>query len=536
MKRYFKIIIAAALFINVGCNDWLDLKPANQATEDELYSTGYGFRTALNGLYHKMSSTDLYGKQLSFAFVDVLSQQYDINSENMKSKTYLDLKDYKYDSRNVVPVIEKIWSNAYNIIANANNIISEIDKKSDEFFEEGEYEKKMIKGEALACRALMHFDLLRLFAPSLVNNDNGAYIPYVDSYPTLRPNAVPVKECINFIIDDLKMAQELTISFDTTEIGLSALCTGGGRFLGDYETSTYLGESNSNEKRVNIFFKNRGYRLHYYAVTALLARAYQYADMHEEALKCAEDVINTEWKKGKYFQFNTNGIENAEGISDWNEIVKMWDLKTNLRLFDNLIFGCYNDKLHFSDNGVLHHFLKTLSIGTYIVESNYFNVNIEKQNIFVNSNNLDESDIDVRSRYLLFGANEGAATISGKWYYSDNDQIRSNNFNTIPMIRLTEMYYIAAESYARDNDFGKAKELLKEVRSERGCVGEINLSSWEEFQIELINDARREWISEGQLFYLYKRLNASVDFADGNAARPLKREEAVVPVPANQSL
>lgn len=533
MKRYFKLIIVAVLFINISCDDWLDLKPANQVTEGELFSTSYGFRTALNGLYHKMSSTALYGKELSFAFVDVLSQQYDINSENMKTEAYLDLKDYKFDSKHVVPIVEDIWANAYNIIANANNIIAEIDKKNNDFFVKGEQEKNMIKGEALACRALMHFDLLRLFAPALVNDDNGSYIPYVDTYPTLRPAEGTVSDCMNSVIEDLKAAKELTMTFDTTDLGISTLCTGDGRFLGNYHTSSYLGEIN--EKSVNVFYKNRGYRLNYYAVTALLARAYQYANMHGEALKCAEEVISADWKKGKYFQFNTFGIENVDGITVWDKIIKMWDNKTNLRFLDNLIFACNNAKLQ-DDKNVIKHFYKTLANGQATREPNYFVINKERQNIFINSANDNESRTDVRSQYLLFEANEGATTISGKWYYSSNDQIRENNFNLIPMIRLTEMYYIAAESYARVSDFTNAKSLLETVRNERGCSASLNIESWDEFEKELINDARREWISEGQLFYLYKRLNAAVDFADGQLPRPLRREQAVVPVPVNQSL
>ena len=60
-------------------------------------------------------------------------------------------------------------------------------------------------------------------------------------------------------------------------------------------------------------------------------------------------------------------------------------------------------------------------------------------------------------------------------------------------------------------------------------------ASWDGFVKELILDARREWISEGQLFYLYKRLNADIEFNRAES-RPLKREEYLVPVPADQFL
>ncbi len=54
-------------------------------------------------------------------------------------------------------------------------------------------ERKMITGEAYACRALIHFELLRLFAPAPVNDDGRAYIPYIESYPVLSATKLGVK-------------------------------------------------------------------------------------------------------------------------------------------------------------------------------------------------------------------------------------------------------------------------------------------------------------------------------------------------------
>ena len=43
----------------------------------------------------------------------------------------------------------------------------------------------MIWGEALGLRALIHFDMLRMFAPSRLKDEGKAYIPYDDVYPTI---------------------------------------------------------------------------------------------------------------------------------------------------------------------------------------------------------------------------------------------------------------------------------------------------------------------------------------------------------------
>ena len=97
------------------------------------------------------------------------------------------------------------------------------------------------------------------------------------------------------------------------------------------------------------------------------------------------------------------------------------------------------------------------------------------------------------------------------------------------------MKYIIAEYFARQNNFGEAKRILEDIRTARGCVETLSISSWADFVNELIRDARREWIGEGQLFYLYKRLNASVDFGNGTV-RPYTRGEYLLPMPTNEGL
>ena len=105
----------------------------------------------------------------------------------------------------------------------------------------------------------------------------------------------------------------------------------------------------------------------------------------------------------------------------------------------------------------------------------------------------------------------------------------------MPLIRSTEMRYIMAEYYARKGNFPEAQDILTRIRNSRGCTESITVTDWNSFVRELINDARREWISEGQLFYLYKRLNASVNFGRGEE-RPLQRSEYLLPIPDDQIL
>jgi len=80
----------------------------------------------------------------------------------------------------------------------------------------------------------------------------------------------------------------------------------------------------------------------------------------------------------------------------------------------------------------------------------------------------------------------------------------------MPLIKLPEMYYIAAEHYWATEDLEQAIGYLNTVRSSRGILDPIPLDSdsetvWEELKKEY----RKEFISEGQLFYFYKRIGAT---------------------------
>ena len=55
---------------------WLDITPADTVVEEELFGEAEGFHNAINGLYNSMSDSELYGRELSYGFVEVLSQNY----------------------------------------------------------------------------------------------------------------------------------------------------------------------------------------------------------------------------------------------------------------------------------------------------------------------------------------------------------------------------------------------------------------------------------------------------------------------------
>ena len=71
------------------------------------------------------------------------------------------------------------------------------------------------------------------------------------------------------------------------------------------------------------------------------------------------------------------------------------------------------------------------------------------------------------------------------------------------------MYYILAEAHNRIGDRGAAITYLNTVRRYRGIEVTWNLAddlTTEQIDEEIQLEYRKEFISEGQLFYYYKRL------------------------------
>ena len=105
----------------------------------------------------------------------------------------------------------------------------------------------------------------------------------------------------------------------------------------------------------------------------------------------------------------------------------------------------------------------------------------------------------------------------------------------IPILRMSEIYYTLIECYYAKGNKEEALRLLKEFRSGKGCRRAItDIASVNELQNIIINDARREYIGEAQLFYLYKRLNRNILYKDGEIAP--SEEKMTFNVPDSQNM
>ena len=135
----------------------------------------------------------------------------------------------------------------------------------------------------------------------------------------------------------------------------------------------------------------------------------------------------------------------------------------------------------------------------------------------------NQDDYRYRVNWVATGAN--------RYFYKYSDMVDSGNIrNTmIPMLRLGEMYLIAAES--RSEDIGAGLAYVNRLRANRG-VGNIQTLTRDILQYEYI----REMYGEGQLFYMYKRMYTPVLFSPVASRNPQPSDAVfVIPLPTSET-
>lgn len=133
--------------------------------------------------------------------VEILAQRYDIDEEDEK---WTALKNYDYSGAYVLGYVEKVWAKAYSLIANTNLILKNCEEHRDVLTDDY---YNLIKGESLALRAFLHFDLFRLFGPVYAQDSSLESIPYYKEFVlNVNPSLTGV-DFMNNVITDLREAK-----------------------------------------------------------------------------------------------------------------------------------------------------------------------------------------------------------------------------------------------------------------------------------------------------------------------------------------
>lgn len=437
MKKIYRtiVLLGTIAILGTSCNDWLNVYPSDQIKEEFLFETGNGYRAALNGIYRKMTSWSIYGSNLKWGIIDAWGQVYDMElsavsngGQPMKKIEILDFKNLE-----LTPTTDQMWSDAWNIVANCNELAQQAELADSILFYGGERERTMILGEAIALRAYLQFDLLRVYAPSpAMNPGERTFIPYVNTYPAYVNNRETVSYCLEQIIKDLQKAQKLLLKVD--------------------QSSNWRDRFEEEKNDESLFWASRGFRLNYYAVTAELARVYLYAGMPDEAYGQADIII----QKNDLFAALTDKEEALKRIKDGN-----------LKMYDDIIFALYSPTDQVNWDRLINHANDKAEGST---DREYFlgiSADIARERYG------DDLETDWRICNQMEQRKSGAYRTLKYYQQLDSYKYAEINNMIVPMFRMSEVYYIAAEAiYKKDLD--KAKNYLKLVKRSRGVEDDLD--------------------------------------------------------------
>lgn len=508
MRKFLHVLSLFLLLSSAGSCGWLNVTPENVIAQDDLFSTGYGFRNALNGVYLKMGENSLYGRNLSWGFLSAAAQEYVTDASLQGMNTLQEFKDaagFHYNSSTTESVVQEIWDNQYSAIANINNILSSLDGCPASKFAFGDDEKNLIRGEALALRAYLHFDLLRLFAPAPATSPSGVWIPYRTEFEASAGTPLEVTAFLERTIADISAALPLLKNFDMT-VHPQAMYSSMMSSATPHWSARYRFDSRSYIDNMGQFFWYRGWRMNYMASLALMARVCFYAgkSYYPNAKLAARELYNDFATSRQWLGFTPAGNITAQSS---NRFAKM---------SDDVIFAAYHKDLAAEYEGVLRGSNNSIRMPLDGI-----------QELYASDNTGIYSDY--RLAYTISQSNASNRTYYSRKYLVSSDQVIESIENPmVPLIRFSEVCHILAEIAASENDVRSGINYLETVRRARGAERSLSLSVTDAASLldEITLDARKEYICEGGMFYFYKR-RARVDI--------LPLDAAVLPLPKSEN-
>ena len=482
--------IATLLLLAVGavsCKDWLDVYPKSEITSNKVFENEDGFYSALAGLYIKMADDELYGFDLTCGYIDMMGGAvftgggayltYYANNFYADpsyagivaplqfpafNHTRGQIRTERTDNR-----YEIIWTKIYNIITNTNLLLDELNKVDGGMFEAGI--KELLTGEALAVRAYLHLDLVRLFQPPYLSEQGktAKRIPYMETLDALKfvPSST-TDEILDKVDADLAHAAEIMKDNDPISSGKS------------YHTL--------------MFSTNRQYKMNYYAVKLLQARSFLYRGKDKAAYDAAMEVIDAAQGAGIHF------ITEAE-----RSRVDSYGTPVDRSCPQENLFALLTDEL--SENSIdavkINGSSKRLGMYGRLASNKWLSAT---SGLIPEAFFSSASDI----RINLWKRTVYPSGMVGKYIResSDAEDIALYPKQAVTLLKLGEAYLIAAEAAISAVSPGEGQRILNLLQAERR--GGIYPSADEEgLRKEILLEYRRETLSDGQLFYAYKRRN-----------------------------
>ncbi|MFD2553061.1 RagB/SusD family nutrient uptake outer membrane protein [Sphingobacterium tabacisoli] len=450
MKNIYSMLLLGGLLLT-SCNDYLNVSPKTQIELETFFEDEEGFKDALTGVYVQMKEETVYGGRLTQTTIEHLVSSWDAASLSAEGR----LGYFDYKNEQVATMLDEIFLKQYAMIASVNAMLGQIDSRKNVFKTAGLYE--LVKGEALALRAYLHFDLMRLFGPAPHNPAEGSQLAYVTKFTTMLHEKMSYEQCKSLLISDIDEAATLLGRVDPIqELSIEDMRLGTAPVKDSYFAHRYL-------------------RMNYYAAKGLKARIHLWYGDKEKAYIAAKEVLES---------------KNKDGSVKFKLGVAADFAKENFTLVGEHLFGLYDHDLEKR------------------YDANYASLVLKKEEewnklkeVLYGNTGKDIRETSLWQNVVLADGKKG--NIIKKYSAKPNSQTSGGrDYKQIPMIRISELYLIAAEAAP----FGEGLEYFASFRKARNLDLSAPINP-EALDVEIVKEYRKEFYAEGQTFYTYKRKN-----------------------------
>ncbi len=464
-SRIFWIILC---FIGLsGCKKYLTLKPEDSYTDQQVFRSEAAIQQTLNGIYTELCDNDLYGFQLTQYALEYLGQQYVVST--LSKGLLTQLYSYDFTGAETAALFNATWTKAYQIISELNSFIKSLNAYSGATLTQEH--KRLMLGEAIAIRAFIHFDLLRIFGPVYSVDPGQTSIPYYQKLTDASQPILPANEALGLVVADFRTA------------------------LDSLKNDPVITKGIIISENTDFYSSYRNRRMNYYAVKGLLARALLYGGQNEEANTLAKEVLN-----------------DGEKWFNWLPYTAIISAGTNPdRIFSpEVIFGIDNRKMY--DN--FQAYFTTNTTTPARADEDRLEYTFEYN---TNDYRYLATWIYNTQNWRTFSKFADVSDATATWRYFQ------------PLLRKSELYYIIAET---ESDPDMALKYLNAVRENRGLT---DLDNSADIPGEIAKEYQKEFFGEGQLFFYYKRLNFPYFPDGSDVWNDIWEPYYVVPLPQSET-
>lgn len=214
LKNSFLLLLA--LVFLTSCDRMLDLDPKENVDSDQIYKSVRYFEYGVVGVYNNLhlENSTLLGS--------IMADECKLSSENTGVDGYaVHLNRWTYSSDD--EILHETWKDYYHALYKINTLLENKDRVPQESAEDKEA-MAILEGELKGLRAMVHFELHRIFGDSDAKKGNALTIPYVTSTDLFqKPGKTPLADFYTLVWKDLQAAEEhLTNTHAPTRFSLDA--------------------------------------------------------------------------------------------------------------------------------------------------------------------------------------------------------------------------------------------------------------------------------------------------------------------------